>query len=81
MNSNVSPNNPPYPAFRATEKGSFAWDSTVRRWPIIIDSALKDMEQAVAATTNDPAKKDEGNLIIESLQQLKQEIADDKPLR
>ncbi|KAI8337097.1 hypothetical protein BC941DRAFT_397046 [Chlamydoabsidia padenii] len=81
MNTNISPNNPPYPAFRATEKGSFAWDSTVRRWPIIIDSALTDMEQAVADLSNDHIKKDEGIRIIDSLRELKQEIANDTTLR
>ncbi|CAO3590617.1 unnamed protein product [Absidia cylindrospora] len=82
MNTNITPNNPPYPAYRATEKGSFAWDSTVRRWPIIIDSSLNDMQQAVDSIQDDNCdKKKEGKSLITSLKHLKQEIADDKPLR
>ncbi|KAI8098800.1 uncharacterized protein BX664DRAFT_271635 [Halteromyces radiatus] len=82
MNTNISPNHPPYPAYRATEKGSFAWDSTVRRWPIIIDTALVDMQKAMDTLQNDQVtQKEEGTSIINGLNQLKQEIADDKPLR
>jgi hypothetical protein len=85
ITASMNPNSPPYPAYRASEKGSFAGDRTVRRWPIIIDSAVSDMRQAVNSIPDDNdmtrAKKEEGKAITTSLNQLKQEIADDKVLR
>lgn len=80
MNTNITPDNPPYPTYRATEEGSFAWDSTVRRWPIIIDSGIADMRQAVEIESNSQ-HKEEGNAIIKGLEDLKAEIASDKQLR
>ncbi|KAG0170022.1 hypothetical protein DFQ28_004965 [Apophysomyces sp. BC1034] len=76
----ISPNNPPFPAYRATEKGSFAWDSTVRRWPIIIDSALVEINEALQKQSEGASQR-EGQKIIESMKLLKAEIAADKPLR
>lgn len=80
MNTDITPNNPPFPAFRATETGSFAWDSTVRRWPIILDSAIKDVQQTVDES-NDEAFRKEGNVILDGIKSLKAELAADKPLR
>ncbi|CAO3610807.1 unnamed protein product [Cunninghamella blakesleeana] len=80
MNTNITPDNPPYPTYRATEEGSFAWDSTVRRWPIIIDSGITDMRQAVEKESNS-GRKEEGDIIIKGLEDLKTEIASDKQLR
>jgi hypothetical protein len=78
--SNITPNNPPYPAYRATNKESFAYDTTVRRWPIIIDSAIKDVQQTMAET-KDKKRAEEGQRIVDALEEIKTEMAADKPLR
>jgi hypothetical protein len=79
--TDTTPNNPPCPAYRAIDKESFAYDSTNRRWPIIIDSAIDDIKETIAQETNQ-ARADEGqNLIVKGLEDLKQEIAADKVLR
>lgn len=79
MSSSVTPNNPPYPAFRATNKESFAYETTIRRWPIIIDSAIKDVKQTIAETSAERAQ--EGASIVAALEAIKQELIDEKPLR
>lgn len=77
--SNINPNHPPYPAFRATNKESFAYETTIRRWPIIVDSAITDVKQTIAETTAERAQ--EGAKIVEALEEIKQELIDEKPLR
>lgn len=79
MSNTITPNNPPYPAFRATNKESFAYETTIRRWPIIIDSAIKDVKQTIAETTTERAQ--EGASIVAALEDIKQELIDEKPLR
>ncbi|KAI9493636.1 hypothetical protein BDB00DRAFT_787743 [Zychaea mexicana] len=76
----VTPNNPPFSAYRGADKGSFAWDSTVRRWPIILDNAIADLEKEVQQTTDDKARQ-EGKTILDAIADLKNEIAADRPLR
>jgi hypothetical protein len=78
--SNISPNNPPFPAYRATNKESFAYDTTVRRWPIILNSAIKDIQETISRENNE-ARKEEGKNIIKAVEEIKQELLDDKPLR
>ncbi|KAK4513775.1 AB hydrolase-1 domain-containing protein [Mucor velutinosus] len=79
MSNTITPNNPPYPAFRATNKESFAYETTIRRWPIIIDSAIKDVKQTIAETFAERAQ--EGASIVAALEAIKQELVDEKPLR
>ncbi|KAI9244623.1 hypothetical protein BY458DRAFT_529454 [Sporodiniella umbellata] len=74
-----TPNSPPFPAYRATDKESFAYDTTVRRWPIILDSAIKDVDNTI--TKSDDARAKEGRVIIEALEAIKKELLDDKSLR
>ncbi|KAG2220181.1 hypothetical protein INT45_005354 [Circinella minor] len=76
----ISPNNPPFPAYRGSDKGSFAWDSTVRRWPIILDNVIIDLEKAVEKSTDEAARK-EGKAILNAIVDLKNEMAADKALR
>lgn len=78
--SNISPNNPPFPAYRATNKESFAYDTTVRRWPIILNSAIKDIQETISRENNE-SRKEEGKNIIKAVEEIKQELLDDKPLR
>ena len=76
----ITPNNPPFPAYRGSDKGSFAWDSTVRRWPIILDNAIADLEKAVEKSTDDATRK-EGKAVLNAIVDLKNEMAADKALR
>ncbi|KAI8062256.1 hypothetical protein BC940DRAFT_127964 [Gongronella butleri] len=80
MNSAITPNHPPYPAYRASEIGSFAHDSTVRRWPIIIETTLADIRQ-VADGATDPQQKQLALGIADAFEDLKKEIASDAKLR
>lgn len=79
--SDISPNNPPYPAYRATNKESFAYDTTVRRWPIIIDSAIIDVKQTVSELSSSSEQAKEGADIIDALENIKTELATNKVLR
>ncbi|CEJ05307.1 hypothetical protein RMCBS344292_19251 [Rhizopus microsporus] len=76
----ITPNNPPCPAYRATNKESFAYDTTIRRWPIILNSAIKDIEVTIHNETNQ-ARANEGKQIIQAIEEIKQELLDDTPLR
>ncbi|KAI7906261.1 uncharacterized protein BX663DRAFT_428993 [Cokeromyces recurvatus] len=75
----ISPNNPPYPAYRATNTESFAYDTTIRRWPIIINGVIDDVKQTIL--TSSPERAQEGVQVINACEALKKEIAEDKPLR
>lgn len=78
--NDITPNSPPFPAYRATNKESFAYDTTVRRWPIIIDSAITDIKQTISECSSEEQAK-EGHVIVEALEGIKSELAADKPLR
>lgn len=78
--SNITPNNPPCPAYRASNKESFAHDTVIRRWPIIMDSAITDVKQTIAEEKNE-ARAQEGLSIIKLIEVIKQELRDDKELR
>lgn len=78
--SDITPNNPPFPAYRASNKESFAHDTVVRRWPIIMDSAITDVKQTIAEEKND-ARAQEGLNIVKLIEEIKQELLDDKELR
>ncbi|KAI9482649.1 MAG: hypothetical protein EXX96DRAFT_117673 [Benjaminiella poitrasii] len=77
--STITPNNPPYPAYRATNKESFAYETTIRRWPIIIDGVINDVKQTISTSAKERAE--EGTTIIKAFEDLKKEMAEDKPLR
>lgn len=79
--SSITPNNPPCPAYRATNKESFAYDTTIRRWPIIVDSAIKDVQQTMDEEKNNEPRVSEGRAIIAGLEEIKRELLDDSPLR
>ena len=78
--TDITPNHPPCPAYRATNKESFAYDTTIRRWPIIVDSAITDVKQTMAEETNEDRVK-EGQDIIEGLEEIKRELLADAILR
>ncbi|KAG2229726.1 hypothetical protein BDF21DRAFT_116454 [Thamnidium elegans] len=78
--ADITPNNPPCPAYRATNKESFAYDTVIRRWPIILDSAITDVKQTIAEETNEERAK-EGLDIVKQIEQIKTELAQDAVLR
>jgi hypothetical protein len=78
--TDITPNNPPCSAYRASNKESFAYDTTIRRWPIILDSAITDVKLTIAEEKNE-AHAQEGATIVKAIQDIKQELLDDKPLR
>ncbi|KAI8881707.1 DUF89-domain-containing protein [Backusella circina FSU 941] len=79
--TDITPNNPPCPAYRAIDKESFAYDSTNRRWPIIIESAIDDIKETIAQETNQDRANEGQSVIVKGLEDLKLEIAADKVLR
>lgn len=78
--SDITPNNPPCPAYRATNKESFAYDTVIRRWPIILDSAITDVKQTIAEEKNE-ARAQEGSSIVKLIEQIKTELLQDALLR
>lgn len=78
--ADITPNNPPCSAYRATNKESFAYDTAIRRWPIILDSAITDVKQTIAEETNEERAK-EGLDIVKRIEQIKTELAQDAVLR
>lgn len=79
--STITPNNPPCPAYRATNKESFAYDTTIRRWPIIVDSAITDVRQTMNEETDNEPRVSEGRSIIAGLEEIKRELLADSALR
>lgn len=78
--TDITPNNPPFPAYRANNKESFAYDTTIRRWPIILDGAIADVKLTIAEEKNE-ARAQEGASIVKAIEEIKQELLDDKVLR
>jgi hypothetical protein len=78
--TDITPNNPPCPAYRGTNKESFAYDTVVRRWPIILESAITNVKQTIAEEKNS-ARGQEGVRIIEAIGTIKKELVEDQPLR
>ncbi|KAI7861525.1 hypothetical protein BDF14DRAFT_1738476 [Spinellus fusiger] len=76
-----TPNSPPYPAYRATVKDSFAWDSTVRRWPIIVEGVVEDVKEALEKKKKDSQEYNEGHTILQGIERLKTEMKQNELLR
>ncbi|KAI8976062.1 hypothetical protein BDB01DRAFT_728170 [Pilobolus umbonatus] len=78
--SGITPNNPPFPAYRATDKECFAYDTVIRRWPIILDSVIADIQQTIDEEDNED-RAAEGVGIINSVKGIKEELAEGRKLR
>lgn len=79
--TDITPNNPPFPAYRATNEESFAYDTTKRRWPIILENAIRDVKTSMQEQQDNKARCEEAAPIIKYLEDMIQEIAADKALR
>ncbi|CAO1614761.1 unnamed protein product [Sympodiomycopsis kandeliae] len=70
----------------ATDKESFAFESTARRWPTILTQAIDGLYQASSAlsslssASDTQAKVEESKKIIAQISQLKHDIGRDRPL-
>lgn len=70
----------------ATDKQSFAFESTAKRWPTILTQAIDGLYQASAALSatssaqDTAAKVEESKQIIAKISQLKHDIGRDRPL-
>ena len=70
---------PPVPAYTAAAHGSFAYETTVHRWPTIITQVVDGVYRRCHALTDGPAVA-EGRRIIEEISGLKYAMSRDKPL-
>ncbi|PWN22259.1 DUF89-domain-containing protein [Microstroma glucosiphilum] len=81
----MSPSSRPPPS-SASDKQSFAYESTAKRWPTILTQAIDGLYQAASALSSSSsaqdvrAKVDESKSIIEKLSKLKHDIGRDHPL-
>ncbi|KAJ1020883.1 hypothetical protein NDA18_005731 [Ustilago nuda] len=75
---------PPVAPSSATDKSSFAYQSTVHRWPAILTRVIDGIYSANHALsysrTNQSAKIEEGKQIIEKVAALKHDMGRDRPL-
>lgn len=75
---------PPVPPSSAQDKSSFAYESTVHRWPAILTQVIDGIYSANHALsysrTNQSAKIEEGKKIIEKVAALKHDMSRDRPL-
>ncbi|SPC64964.1 uncharacterized protein UHOD_07915 [Ustilago sp. UG-2017b] len=75
---------PPVAPSSATDKSSFAYQSTVHRWPAILTQVIDGIYSANHALsysrTNQSAKIEEGKQIIEKVAALKHDMGRDRPL-
>ncbi|GAA5874927.1 hypothetical protein JCM8547_003613 [Rhodosporidiobolus lusitaniae] len=71
---------PPFPLCSASQEGSFAHESTVKRWPILLNDVVNEVEHAVAAlfdssfSSSDRIKASEGTEIVRQVKQLAVDI-------
>ncbi|GAA6022458.1 hypothetical protein JCM10207_004400 [Rhodosporidiobolus poonsookiae] len=81
---------PPYPLCSASQSYSFAYESTVKRWPIILTGIIDDIAKIngqlspspsnPTPTDDDKQKVDEGKKLIEEIGQLIYEMRHDREL-
>ncbi|EPQ27316.1 uncharacterized protein PFL1_05238 [Pseudozyma flocculosa PF-1] len=75
---------PPVPPSSAKDKDSFAYESTVKRWPAILTQVIDSIYAANHALsysrTDQSAKIAEGKEIIEKIAALKHDMSRDRPL-
>ncbi|PWN52319.1 DUF89-domain-containing protein [Violaceomyces palustris] len=75
---------PSVPLCSALDKESFAYESTVHRWPAILTQCIDSIYQASYALsysrTNQSEKINEGKVIIEKISGLKHDMSRDRPL-
>lgn len=84
----------PYAPYDFTDKNSFAYETVLKRWPIILTNIIdtiyrRNHDFSLAIAEKDPSGEDvritqatidEGKAIIERIGKLKYEMARDRPL-
>ncbi|CAG8676231.1 9838_t:CDS:2 [Cetraspora pellucida] len=77
----VNPANPPRPALIATDKDSFAYITTVERWPVIVTKIVDEVYKSRhSLDLSEVDKLKEGKEIIDSIGGLKYQMQRKKPL-
>ncbi|KAH7098973.1 DUF89 domain-containing protein [Auriculariales sp. MPI-PUGE-AT-0066] len=79
---------PPYSPYDPTDKQCFAFETVVKRWPVIITGVIDRVYRANHAIHKDPgltedqktAKIEEGKKVIETASKLKYEMAHDRTI-
>ncbi|KAH8923330.1 DUF89 domain-containing protein [Atractiella rhizophila] len=75
---------PPYPVASASQRSgpqtSFAYESTVRRWPQILTSAIDGLNKLNFTLEDESLKREEGKFLISEIARLKHEISRDREL-
>ena len=75
-----SPWTPPVPLTSASDKSSFAYESTVKRWPAILTQVIDGLYSA-SYTLGASDASDEAKRIIERIAALKHDMGRDRPLQ
>ncbi len=68
-------------AYTAQIKDSFAYESTVKRWPTIITGVIDDISKAINQKGLSEEAVKQGKSIIEEIGALKYDVQHDRPLR
>ncbi|WFD34558.1 hypothetical protein MCUN1_001399 [Malassezia cuniculi] len=71
---------PEVPAYTAAVQGSFAYDTTVHRWPTIITQVVDAIYRRSHELSANEALADEGRRIIEEIAGIKYAMSRDRPL-
>ncbi|GAA5846676.1 hypothetical protein JCM11251_006709 [Rhodosporidiobolus azoricus] len=77
---------PPYPLCSASQKESFAYESTVKRWPIILTGVVDEIarinhELAHSTDEKEQQKVEEGKKLINQIGELVYEMRHDRELK
>ncbi|KAG8744792.1 hypothetical protein FRC10_009440 [Ceratobasidium sp. 414] len=71
----------PFPPWDFTDKNSFAYNTVVKRWPVIITNLIDTVYRAMDTESNGDAEKiSEGKAVISRLAKLKYDMGHDRPL-
>ncbi|KAG8700609.1 hypothetical protein FRC09_005848 [Ceratobasidium sp. 395] len=71
----------PFPPWDFTDKDSFAYNTVVKRWPVIITNLIDTVYRAIDTENNGDADKiSEGKTIISRLAKLKYDMSHDRAL-
>ncbi|KAF8596598.1 DUF89 domain-containing protein [Ceratobasidium sp. AG-I] len=80
MTPNLAPAYP-YPPWDFTDKDSFAYNTVVKRWPVIITNLIDTVYRTIDAEGNgDAGRIAEGKAVISQLAKLKYDMSHDRPL-
>ncbi|KAG8705161.1 hypothetical protein FRC08_001809 [Ceratobasidium sp. 394] len=71
----------PFPPWDFTDKDSFAYNTVLKRWPVIITNLIDTVYRAIdTESKGDTEKISEGKAVISRLAKLKYDMSHDRPL-